>query len=70
MEQTIPERVAVLEAQQVNNADALREIAERLQSIHDDLTKYKGAMGVLMLVGSSLAAAAAMLKDWFLAHWK
>lgn len=70
MDQTLPERVAVLESQQVTNAETLQQISERLQNIHDDLTRYKGAMGVLFLVGSSMAAAVALLKDWVMAHWK
>lgn len=70
VELSLEERVAVLEAQRAEDLKRLDEIRKTVLAIHDDLTRYKGALGLLALLGSCLAVGVGVLKDWVVAHWK
>lgn len=60
------ERVAVLEEQYRRIDTKL----EKLDTIHDDLTKYRGFMGGIMLVATAIWTFISFGKDYLLSHWK
>ncbi len=70
MENSLPERVAVLESKmdivEYNQTLILKELKE----INESLTKYKGFVGGVAFVATSIATFLSFAKDWVLAHLK
>lgn len=46
------------------------KILERLERIEQDLTRYRGAWGTVMMVVTAVWAAIVVFKDYVSAHWK
>lgn len=67
---TVLERIAVLEAkvQEIRNDHA--DILEQLKEINGSLTKYKGFVGGVAFVFTSVVTFISMGKEWILAHIK
>lgn len=59
----LAERVAVLESRQGTIEETMKKIAEKQDRILSELTKYKGAFGMLTMLGSAIVAVAALMKD-------
>ena len=59
------ERVAVLEAQYATIDRKL----EKIDEIHADLTKYRGFMGGIIFVATSIWTFITFGKDYILKHW-
>jgi hypothetical protein len=63
---TITERVVVLETKM----DNFEELTKEVRALHDELTKYKGMLGLASFIITCLLAAASLAKEWFMSHWK
>lgn len=60
----IDERIAVLESRLNRVHDDHDEIMKKLDSISDEMTKYKGFLGGVAFIVSSLLVAITFAKDW------
>lgn len=73
----IHEKVAALEANQIilaNNQasldETLNKIERKVNSIYDDMNRYKGYLGAFTFLGSCIVVMISLFKDWLLSHWK
>jgi len=63
------ERIAVLEAEVRSMKEHQDEILKCMQSIRDEMTRYKGFIGGIAFVVSCLGVALTVFKEWILTHW-
>jgi hypothetical protein len=77
MENNIGERVAVLEAkihtvldELAATQDSQANILTELHGINDSLTKYKGFVGGVAFVVTSIITFLSFAKEWVLTHLK
>lgn len=59
----ICERVARLEARQDAFEGTQHQIIAKLEILHTDIAGYKGAWGVILMIGSAIAVAVSMGGD-------
>jgi hypothetical protein len=64
------ERIAVLEAEVEALKKDQQDILGCLHEIKDEITRYKGFLGGVAFLLSSLTVAVGMFKDWILDHLK
>lgn len=71
------EKVAALEANQITLANnqvslnnTLDKIEKKVNSIYDDMNRYKGYLGAFTFFGSCIVVMISLFKDWLLNHWK
>ncbi len=64
------DRVVALEVRVDELQDDLKEILKELKEVNTQLTKYKGFIGGIAFVISSLPVLWAFTKSYFTAHWK
>jgi hypothetical protein len=64
------ERIAVLEAEVEALKNDQEDILKCLHEIKDEITRYKGFLGGVAFLLSSLTVAVGMFKDWILDHLK
>lgn len=69
MESELGERVAVLENQSSSLERVLKDIQAKVDSLHDEMTRYKGFLGAITFVGSGVVIAIGLFKDYLLRHW-
>lgn len=69
-ENTIVERIAVLESQMREFREEYTDILKQLKEINSSLTKYKGFVGGVAFVFTSVVTFISMGKEWLLAHIK
>lgn len=62
------ERVAALETKMAAQENVVKEVDRKLDEVLHVLTKYKGMIGVVWFLFSSMVTAAVLLKDWVVAH--
>ena len=69
-ESTVLERIAVLEAKVQEIRDDHQAILSQLKEINGSLIKYKGFVGGVAFVFTSVVTFISMGKEWLLAHLK
>ena len=67
---TILERIAVLESQMKEFRIEHTDILNQLKEINASLTKYKGFVGGVAFVFTSVVTFISMGKEWLLQHLK
>ena len=60
------ERVARLE----QRFDHIDTKLEKIDEIHQDLTRYRGFIGGIMFIGTAIWTFITFGKDYLLSHWK
>lgn len=70
MIEELHERVTRLEENHNFLREQFKTQGEKLDAIHTELTRYKGAWGMLGLIVSSVVTALLLFKDWIRDHWK
>lgn len=60
------DRLARLEANEINTLKMLEEVRDDVKAIREQANKWKGAFTVLLGLGGILGFAANTLKEWFL----
>jgi hypothetical protein len=63
------ERIAVLESEVRSMKEHQDEILKCMQSIRDEMTKYKGFIGGIAFVVSCLGVALTVFKEWIIKHF-
>lgn len=56
------QRVTRLEVDMEHNTEALNKLTEQVTELNESLNKYRGAWGMLLMVGAALTAAVTI---WF-----
>ncbi len=69
-DETWKERLIRLETYREEDRKVLNEIQEKVNTFHDDMTRYRGFLGAVTFFGSALLLAVELFKDWILNHWK
>lgn len=69
-ESTVLERIAVLEAKVQEIRDDHQAILSQLKEINSSLIKYKGFIGGVAFVFTSVVTFLTFAKEWVLAHLK
>jgi hypothetical protein len=64
------ERLAVVETKLDTMEASLFGLQKGQADILAELTKYKGAIGLATFVISCVIAAASLLRDWVINHWR
>ena len=64
------DRLARLEENGKDRDEVLEEIRKKVSRLHDDMTRYKGFLGAITFLGSSIVVAMGIAKDYLLNHWK
>lgn len=67
---SLESRVGNLETAMAKAGDAYERIAQKQQEILNELNRYRGAWGMLLLVLTAFTAAARLFKDWIAQHLK
>lgn len=70
METTTEERVAVLESKVEVFEENQRLILSELKIVNESLTKYKGFVGGIAFLATSMVTFMSIAKDWLIAHLK
>jgi hypothetical protein len=63
------ERIAVLESEVRSMKEHQDEILKCMQSIRDEMTRYKGFIGGIAFVVSCLGVALTVFKEWIIKHF-
>lgn len=63
------ERIAVLEAEVRGLKEDQQEILACLQSIRDEMTRYKGFLGGVAFLASGVGVFFTLFKDWIFKHF-
>lgn len=64
------DRLSRLEETGKERDDILEDIRRKVNKLHDDAMRYKGFLGAITFLGSSLVVALGFLKDYLMNHWK
>lgn len=64
------DRVVTLEVRVDDLQTDIKEILKELQAVNSQLTKYKGFIGGIAFIISSLPVLWAFTKGYFMSHWK
>jgi hypothetical protein len=70
MDMSIAERVAVLEAEVKIIKEHNLLVLSQLTTINDSLIKYKGFVGGIAFVATSIVTFVSFAKEWVIAHLK
>lgn len=62
------ERIAVLEAEVEALKEDQKEILKCMHDIRDEMTKYKGFLGGIAFLLSSISVAIGLFRDWIMDH--
>lgn len=63
------ERIGNLEANQDSINSMLNNIQGKVDSFHDDMTRYKGMLGAAAFIASGILTCLTLLKSWIMNHW-
>lgn len=70
MEITATERIAVLESKVETVEENQRLILTELKAVNESLTKYKGFIGGIAFVATSVITFVSIAKEWLITHLK